>query len=285
MKHAVVAALRAVRLGYFISLDYPPTARDAAEVRTQGRLHDIVAASEESYRATMRMLAAYTEDLARIPVRTRDDRTPAWGNEFIPGLDGASIYGFLRAREPALYMEIGSGNSTKFARAAIVDGRLPTRIVSVDPHPRAEVDALCDEVVRSPLELAPPTLVDRLTAGDVLFFDGSHRAFTGSDVTVFFLDLLPRIATGVLVGVHDVYLPNDYPDEIRSRHYSEQYLLAALLLPGPGWLRPVLAADYVSRRPELAAELDSLWERNELRGIPTQGGAFWFEIGTRPPVA
>jgi hypothetical protein len=105
--------------------------------------------------------------------------------------------------------------------------------------------------------------------------------FTGSDATVFVLDLLPSLAPGVLVGVHDVYLPDDYPEEIADRHYSEQYLLGALLLGEPDWIRPVLAADYVSRRPELAAEISALWGRPELEGVQTHGVALWLEVGER----
>lgn len=115
----------------------------------------------------------------------------------------------------------------------------------------------------------------------MLFLDGSHRVFTGSDATVFFLDILPALAPGVLVGVHDVYLPRDYPAEIAGRHYSEQYLLAALLLGDPQWVRPLLAADFVSRRPALAAVLDPLWRRPELQGVETHGVAFWFEVQDR----
>lgn len=54
----------------------------------------------------------------------------------------------LAAGNPATYLEVGSGNSTRFARRAITVHGLRTRIVSIDPEPRAVVDELCDEVVR-----------------------------------------------------------------------------------------------------------------------------------------
>ena len=94
--------------------------------------------------------------------------------------------------------------------------------------------------------------------------------------------MLPTLAPGVLVGIHDIFLPDDYPEPFVERHYSEQYLLAALLLGRPDWIEPVLAAYYVCTRPELAAELNALWARPEFAGIPTQGGGFWFELGERP---
>jgi hypothetical protein len=281
-KRGLAKLAQKIGLGYWIALEYPPTARSSSVTRTEGQLYDIVAGAEETYRNTLRTIASYESDLARIPRAAHDGRTPSWINEFMPGLDSASIYSFLRSRRPRTYFEIGSGISTRFARRAIEDGKLETRIVSIDPSPRAEIDALCDEVIRQPLELVDPAQLPNLQRDDVLFLDGSHRAFTGSDATVFFSEVLPAIPPGVLVGIHDIFLPDDYPEPFIERHYSEQYLLAAFLVGRPQWVDLVLAADFVSKRPELAGELSALWGRPELAEIPTQGGGFWFELGERP---
>ena len=85
------------------------------------------------------------------------------------------------------YFEIGSGNSTKFARHAIKLGDLRTKVMSIDPAPRAEIDLLCDKTFRMRLEDSDHQIFSILQAGDVLFFDGSHRFLTNSDVAVFFL--------------------------------------------------------------------------------------------------
>ena len=265
-------------LGHYLVLDYPASARDAPTIRRDGALHDLVAAGESRYREALRTIASYEHDLGRIALSAgADGSAPAWRNGFLPGLDSAAIYSFIRSRRPVTYLEVGSGSSTRFARRAISDGELETKIVSIDPRPRAQVDALCDVLVRGPLELADPAAFAQLGAGDVVFLDGSHRVFTGSDATVFLLDLLPTLAPGVLVGIHDVYLPDDYPPEVANRHYSEQYLLAALLLGQPAWLGLVLAAHFVSGRSLVFGELQSLWRRPELRGVETHGVAFWVE--------
>jgi hypothetical protein len=269
----------AAGLGSYVVLDYPTSALDAPRVRRDGALHALVAAAESDYRRTLRTIAAYEHDLRRIPVADPGPLAPAWRNGFLPGLDSAAIYSFIRSRDPATYLEVGSGSSTRFARQAIADGELRTRIVSIDPSPRSEVDALCDVIVRRPLELADPAAFAQLEAGDVVFVDGSHRVFTGSDATIFFLDLLPTISPGVLIGIHDVYLPDDYPREVAERHYSEQYVLAALLLGRPAWLRLVLAADYVSKRAALARELEPLWRHPELDAVERHGVALWLESG------
>jgi hypothetical protein len=58
----------------------------------------------------------------------------------------------------------------------------------------------------------------------VLFIDSSHHSFTNSDVTAFYLDILPRLKSGVVIQIHDVFFPYDYPPEWSDGFYNEQYL-------------------------------------------------------------
>ena len=199
---------------------------------------------------------------------------PRWHNAYFFGLDAVALYGLLADRNPAVYLEVGSGNSTMFARRAIQDHGLRTRIISIDPEPRADVDALCDEVLRVPLQDAPATTFDQLAPGDILFLDGSHYVFTNTDATVALLDVLPSLPPGVLVHVHDVFLPWDYRPDWQARHYNEQYVLAAYLLGGTT-LEPLLPAYFVYRDDELSKILAPLWERLGLTGYETAGHSFW----------
>ena len=137
------------------------------------------------------------------------------GQPFLPPYDAVALYGLLRRTRPQRYLEVGSGHSTRFARRAIRDEGLATTVTSIDPEPRARIDELCDLVIRRPVEaLEDDGVFLELGPGDVLFIDGSHRTFTGSDVTVLLLEVVPRLAPGVLVQVHDVYLPRDYPADL-----------------------------------------------------------------------
>ena len=172
-------------------------------------------------------------------------------------------------------MEVGSGNTTKFVRRAISDHGLPTRIVSIDPHPRAEVDGICDEMIRQPLEDIDLAIFSELGAGDMVFVDNSHRSFQNSDVTVVFLDVVPALAPGILLGIHDIFLPLDYPPEWAQRFYNEQYLLAAFLLGGHHGYRIEFPALWTAMHPELAPRLGSLWEHESLQSAERHGGAFW----------
>ena len=114
-------------------------------------------------------------------------------------IDAAMLYAMIRYHRPATYLEVGSGTSTKIAAAAIEDSDTHTPIISIDPQPRAEVDAICSKVYRCGLEEVDQSLFDSLRPNDILFVDGSHSCFMNSDVTVFFLEILPRLRPRVII--------------------------------------------------------------------------------------
>jgi hypothetical protein len=218
---------------------------------------------------------------------------PFWNNVWFSSLDAAMLVSFLLARKPTRLFEIGSGHSTMFARHAVRVGGLSTKITSIDPNPRAPIDALCDRVIRAPLEDCAPAIVDELLPGDVLFFDGSHRIFQNSDVTAFFLDVLPRLKAGILIHVHDVFLPEDYPSEWAAQMYSEQYCIAAMLLCATPPFRVVLPNYFVCTDAALGAKVRAIFRaRNGEPSIPfnylnpgnTPGVSFWLET-TGPSIS
>lgn len=269
-------ALSVLNRANLLLVDYPvrPEPRYGWGKPPHALLEEIIGRDRERYARTICSFTQYAADLQRIEQEPSNPTAPAWRNRFTSGLDATALYSFVCERRPGLYIEIGSGNSTKFVRRAIVDHSLQTRIVSIDPHPRAEVDGICDEVIRSPVESVDLTVFDRLGSGDLLYVDNSHRAFMNSDVTVVFVDVLPRLAPGVLVGLDDIYLPFDYPPEWRYRYYSEQYLLASLLLAGGDRLRIELPCAYVGQDRELRDVLRA----EILAGLPRGGTSFWVEV-------
>jgi hypothetical protein len=210
-------------------------------------------------------------------IRTEGDpsaTTPFWRNNWFENMDAAVLVGLLASKKPNLHFEIGSGNSTKFCRHTIDRLGLSTKLVSVDPEPRASIDALCDEVIRSGLEYCDLKIFDQLSAGDILFFDGSHRTFTNSDVTVFFLEVIPRLKQGIFVHIHDIFLPVDYPPEWSRKLFSEQYMLAAMLLcPRPPF-KVLFPNWYVCNEAGLKSKATALLRPT---GCLTQGWSFWLE--------
>lgn len=229
----------------------------------------------DSYRQLLEGFLALEPKLSSIPLHQTDDLWPCWKNGWIPPLDAVALYGLVSQRKPRLYLEVGSGHSTKFARRAIEDHALPTQIVSIDPHPRAEIDKLCHRLVRQPLQEADLNVFAELQAGDILFLDCSHVLLTNSDVAVAFLEILPRLPAGVLVQVHDIFLPYDYPPRWAHHYWNEQYLLAFALLEGTERLRVLLPNAYVSADPQLSLILRPLWDRLGLGDTPDAGVSLW----------
>lgn len=263
-------------------LDYPVTPKRRWTLGSpHPELYRILEEGRDGYRATLEGFLSFRDPMSTIPMFSPDgsSTSPWWGNGWIPPLDGAAIYGFIATRRPKIYMEVGSGNSTKFARKAIADLGLDTRIISIDPQPRAEIDDICDEVVRAPVEDVDLSLFDQLGENDILFVDNSHRAFMNSDVTAVFVDILPRLKPGVIVQIHDILLPYDYPQEWLERWYSEQYLVAVMLLSKGTAFKVLLPNMFISEDAELRKILDPVWEPRSMRDGDIFGYSFWLRAG------
>ena len=200
----------------------------------------------------------------------------AWENKSWAPIDAVMQVHALKTRRCATYLEVGSGFSTMFARRAIEDFDLPTRIVSVDPMPRADIDAICDEVIREPFEDVITDALGRLAPGDVFLFDGSHLSTMASDAAVLFSGPLESIPEGVLLGVDDIYLPDDYHPTWVERFYGEQYLVAAWLLGGHrGW--GVRFPSWHATDPERGTDLFvPLWPTIEAWG-GRRGTCLWMD--------
>lgn len=224
---------------------------------------------------------SYTVSFEKITGRKVTEIDPYWDQNWFPPLDGISLYTAVAECKPGRYIEIGSGNSTKFAKLAIDQQKLTTEIVSIDPHPRAEIDQISDLVYRKGVEDVDLSLFDSLSENDIVFFDGSHRSFQNSDVTVFFLEIIPRLKTGVVVGVHDIFLPNDYPPAWLDRYYNEQYLLATYILAKGDEFKLMFGCNYMyNYQSDLVNSSFSFQLRNALAvaGKRLNGGAMWFQI-------
>lgn len=203
---------------------------------------------------------------------------PCWLNDSLPALDMVAIYGMLAQLNPRRYLEVGIGNSTKVARYAVETRKLQTQIIGIDPFAVNARDGVCDQLLRERLEKMDLDFFDQLESGDVLFIDNSHRVFMNSDVTVVFMDLLPRLKPGVVVHIHDITLPVDYPRTYIERWYSEQYVLGAVLLLGEPRFEVLLSNAFCSFDRELVHVLDPLWSHAQFEGVPPHGSSIWLKM-------
>jgi Methyltransferase domain len=266
--------------GYIIELDYPyvPRVRRWDSSLGNDRCGRIIEAGAVRYRRTLEDFLAFKDTLVAIQAEEpADERQPYWTNPWLPPLDGICLYGLLAKLNPRLYVEVGSGNSTKYVRRAISDHGLRTRIISIDPHPRAVIDQLCDEIIRKKLEDCDLSLFAGLGAEDMLFVDNSHRSFQNSDVTVVFTEILPLLGSGCTYGIHDIFLPNDYPADWMARLYNEQYLLMAYLLGGAAGDEIICPVHFIQLTPDLVDILDPIVRHPALGGALPIGGGFWMK--------
>ncbi len=242
------------------------------------QLFEIIDRNKDKYDELLRGFAQLCDRLLKIDVEQPDhEDQPYWANRWIPPLDAISIYGMITLNRPEYYIEIGSGNSTKFARRAISDNDLATQIISIDPNPRASIDQICSTVIRKPLQNVDLSVFD-LPHNSIVFVDGSHRVIQNSDVTVFFTEILPDLKKGTVVGLHDILLPYDYPPTWLERFYSEQYLLACCLLFGGNKFEIVLPNAYVTHTLKSPFALDNFFGSDAMKAYEPHGAAFWMRL-------
>ena len=157
-------------------------------------------------------------------------------NGSFSGADASAYYGLVRKLQPRRVVEVGAGWSSIFLDRALARNERPAEVTLIEPEPdRSLLERLPRkwEVRRSLLQFADPAVFQGLQAGDICFYDGSHCAHTASDVNWFFFEILPRLAPGVLVHVHDIFLPDDYHDQWLlgdGLSWNEQYFLQAFLM-------------------------------------------------------
>ncbi|HIT74906.1 MAG TPA: class I SAM-dependent methyltransferase [Candidatus Avipropionibacterium avicola] len=175
-----------------------------------------------------------------------------FGNGMFEQGDAEMLYNLIRLRKPRRIYEIGSGNSTLVAAKAIAANRADDpdhrcEHVCVEPFENRWLDSIGVRVVRQRVEDLGPDFFADLEQGDLLFIDSSHVIRPRGDVLCEYLEILPTLQPGVLVHVHDIYTPRDYPELWvlgRHRFWNEQYLLEAFLTDSPSW-RIVAAMNYL----------------------------------------
>ena len=172
--------------------------------------------------------------------RSKPDGAPRFyfGNVSLEAVDAEVLYCMVRDLAPKRIVEIGSGFSTLIALEALARNQSEGKegsVTAIEPHPRsflsARLPALLDLVVAKVQDISLHQFTS-LCSGDILFIDSSHVCKIGSDVQYEFLEILPRLTAGVVIHIHDVFLPVEYPKTwVKDWHrfWNEQYLLQAFL--------------------------------------------------------
>src|SRR5579859_1168783 len=226
----------------------------------------------------VRRLAPWTAELSLTPVEPNlpEPHQYYWHNESFSPTDAATYYAMIREFGPRRIIEVGGGLSTMVAAQAARRNwpHVPTRVTCLDPYPTpalTEGFSGLDQVIAQPVQHVSLELFEELGENDMLFIDSTHVSKAGSDVNHLFFRVLPRLHPGVIVHVHDVFLPWDYPREWitdRRLFWNEQYLLLGFLSGNPSF-KIMLGTCYVTRK--YPGEINQLFPV-----LPTIGGcSFW----------
>jgi hypothetical protein len=239
----LMTVLGIARRGFFIPYRYAG-ALSLSEVRRRYEpMAALFAAHEAAFAEMLSLVGRYAPDLRAIGGEAAP--APRWAQDWFPRLDGAALYAMVRHHRPERIVEVGSGHSTRFAVRAATDAGIATDITAIDPAPRVTLAGLPVTLIRATVQGAGRAPFAALVAGDMLVIDSSHVLMPGSDVDLLLNHILPDLAPGVLVHLHDIFVPDPYPPEWEWRGYNEQQTVAALL-QGGAW-QPLFASHYVTR--------------------------------------
>ncbi len=191
-------------------------------------------------------------------------------NGFFSSPDAEILYLMVRWLAPRRIVEVGSGNSTRIIRQAITDAGLSVEHLAIDPEPRADIKGMAGHMLLQRFEETDVIdEVNSLERNDILFIDSSHLVHVANDVAKLFCNVIPVLAPGVVVHVHDIFLPFDYPEPFCTDYsgWGEQYLLQVMLAERP---REILWPGYYVQqmRPEFHERLPFLSNGG--------GQSFWF---------
>lgn len=196
-----------------------------------------------------------------------------FNNDSLDGTDALALYCMIRHWKPRLVLEVGSGFSSRLAAQALLrngEGRLVCIDHDPDPVVKKGFPGLTSVLQRRSQDVHLD-YYRQLQDRDILSIDSSHVSTCGGDVNYLLLDVLPRLAPGVVIHLHDIFLPSEYPrDWVRQelRFWNEQYLLQAFLAFNNEF-EVILSNGYLAARHP--AELRTTFPRAPWWA----GGSFW----------
>jgi len=201
------------------------------------------------------------------------------GNDQFAPFDAWVLEGFLRHLRPGRMIEVGSGFSTLLSARVNrehLDGSM--QLACIDPYPReflVEGVPGVSELRVEKVQDTPFEVFERLRENDVLFIDSSHVAKTGSDVVWLFQEVVPRLQPGVVVHIHDMFVPGEYPEQwvLDGRAWNELYLVRAFLAFNSSF-RIEFGSQYMLKNHRDSV-LEAFPGMHEARYAHPGGGSLW----------
>lgn len=157
-------------------------------------------------------------------------------NPYFSYADGTTLYAMLRWLKPRRVVEVGSGYSSALMLDTADERAWPVEFLFIEPYPERlngllRTSDVSHEVLTVPVQDVPLSRFSALDAGDIIFIDSSHVAKVGSDVLWLLYTVLPAVPAGVVIQIHDIFWPFEYPEVwLRGgRAWNEAYFVRAFL--------------------------------------------------------
>ncbi len=215
--------------------------------------------------------------LALLKELTFADEIPALDFDFQNNMyasgDADFLYQLVRYTKPKRIIEIGAGKSTQLFQLANAKENPDCDHICIEPYEAPWLEEMPVRLIREKVEDVDREIFGQLSAGDILFIDSSHVIRPGGDVLCEFLEIIPTLAPGVLVHVHDIFTPFDYPEKwlwTDMRLWNEQYLLEAFLSNNHDFEVIAALAWLNNQHPQIMKQICPTIQPHN------SPGAFWF---------
>ena len=209
----------------------------------------------------------------------KDSRINVWalGQKYIHNgmyhTPDAEIYAsMILQHRPRQVIELGAGFSTLIARKTLQTDGQSGRLIVIDPQPRTDIKDSADVVIKQFVEDVDIESLG-ITNDTILFIDSSHICRAGGDIPLLFCKVIPSLPPNVLVHVHDIFLPFDYPFSYQKVLWNEQYVLHALLAHAPRF-KVIFATHFMTRT--YPKEMQDVFGPAVGVDKDTFGASFWF---------
>lgn len=221
----------------------------------------------------MQAMVAFWKKLAPLtvdfPFRKAEGFRYFGRNNMFQYFDATILSGLLRWLDPRRIIEVGSGYSSA-AMFDTLDRMKKPRLAAfttIDPD-QSRIRRLSPptfaEVIPGLVQDQPPERFSALDAGDLLFIDSSHVMKTASDVHYLFLHILPALKPGVVVHVHDIFYPFEYPkrwNTLHNRSWNEIYIVDTLLTHGQSFEVLFMNHAFVTKARDQVREPGDMFDR------------------------
>ena len=270
--------LEFVPAGHFYSAVPSPEDRARAIQRRDAQEGAGIDMRPEAQKQLLQMFASYLPDCPCVASDTPEYRY-CFQNDTFAWFDGYLLYGMMRHFKPKRIIEIGSGCSS----ALMLDmsghpAGCDAELTFVDPY-AAKLRSLMkpgDEartkIIEQPVQSIDLSVFRELQANDILFIDSTHVTKCGSDVNFLYFEVLPVLNKGVIVHIHDIFYPWEYPLAwITAGHaWNELYLLHAFLMHNDKY-QVLVAGSYAQQ------QLAPVMQEYLPRFATYSAGSFWMQ--------